>query len=54
MTVERLIKMLQEMPQDARIDIEVIGVDGAHSTYEDSEYEVYEGCENNVVIQGFN
>ena len=52
MTVKELIAKLEEMPQDAPICIEVLGITGAE-TCSDCVDMVFESCDDEVVIQGF-
>lgn len=53
MTVKKLITKLLDMPQDAEINLEIIGFHGMeHNCSADSaEIEVYEGINNRVCIQ---
>ena len=53
MKVKELIEMLKEMPQEATIDLEIITPYGAHGSANAEPDEVYEGTNNNVVIQGY-
>ena len=53
MTVKELIAQLKEMPQDATVDLEIITPYGAHGSANSDAEEVYEGTNNNVVIQGY-
>lgn len=55
MTVKELIAMLEEMPQDAKIELEILAptVNGTIGSLDAKADEVYEGAENNVIIQGF-
>lgn len=53
MTVKELIAKLKDMPQDAELNLEIIGFHGMeHSCSADSaDIEVYEGMNNRVCIQ---
>ena len=53
MTVKQLIAKLEEMPQEAEINLEIIGFHGMeHNCSADSaDIEVYEGVNNRVCIQ---
>ena len=55
MTVKELIAMLEEMPQNARIELEILApsANGTIGSLDAKAEEVFEGAENNVVIQGF-
>ena len=53
MTVKELIAKLKEMPQDAKVDLEIITPYGTHGSANADLEEVYEGVNNNVVIQGY-
>lgn len=53
MTVKALIMKLQDMPQEAEINLEIIGFHGMeHNCSADtSDIEVYEGVDDRVCIQ---
>ena len=53
MTVKTLIMKLQDMPQEAEINLEIIGFHGMdHNCSADtSDIEVYEGADDRVCIQ---
>lgn len=53
MTVKELIVQLEDMPQDAELNLEIIGFHGMeHSCSADSAHiEVYEGMNNRICIQ---
>jgi hypothetical protein len=55
MTVKKLITILEEMPQDAKIRVEMLAYNfkGTIVPTVSEINDVYEGIENNVVIQGF-
>ena len=53
MKVKELIEMLKEMPQEATVDLEIITPYGVHGSANAEPDEVYEGTNNNVVIQGY-
>lgn len=55
MTVKELIAQLEEMPQDAKIELEILApsTNGSIGSLDAKAEEVFEGVENNVVIQGF-
>lgn len=55
MTVKELIEQLKEMPQNAKIEIEILApsTNGQIGSLDAKAEEVFEGVENNVVIQGF-
>ena len=53
MTIAELISKLEEMPQDAKIELEVIDWLGrSKSTGANSTFEVYESVDGKIVIQG--
>lgn len=53
MTVKDLIEKLKTMPQEATVEIEILTPYGSSTESVDAEVdEVYEGTQNNVVIQG--
>lgn len=53
MTVKQLITKLKDMPQDAEINLEIIGFHGMeHNCSADSaDIEVYESADNRVCVQ---
>jgi uncharacterized alkaline shock family protein YloU len=53
MKVKELIEILKEMPQEAKIDLEIITPYGTHGSAVADLEEVYEGVNDNVVIQGY-
>lgn len=53
MTVKELIAKLKEMPQDAKVDLEIITPYGTYGSANAEPDEIYEGVRNNVVIQGY-
>ena len=53
MKVKELIEILKEMPQEAKIDLEIITPYRAKGSANSDLEEVYEGVNNNVVIQGY-
>lgn len=53
MTVKDLIAKLEEMPQDAKIELEIIDwLERSTSTNADTTYEIYESTTDTVIIQG--
>lgn len=53
MTVKDLIANLEEMPQDAKIELEIIDwLERSTSTNSSTTYEIYESITDTVVIQG--
>ena len=53
MKVKELIEILKEMPQEAKIDLEIITPYGTQGSAVADLEEVYEGVNDNVVIQGY-
>ena len=52
-TVAKLIRKLEEMPQDAKIELEVIDWLGrSTSTDSNAALEIFEDIHGNVIIQG--
>lgn len=52
-TVAKLIRKLEEMPQDAKIELEIIDWLGrSKSTKSNSTLEIFEDIYGNVIIQG--
>ena len=53
MTVKELIAKLEEMPQDAKIELEIIvWLERSTSTNASTTYEIYESITDTVIIQG--
>ena len=53
MTVKELIAKLEEMPQDAKVELEIIDwLERSTSTNADTTYEIYESITDTVIIQG--
>lgn len=53
MTIAELIRKLEEMPQDAKIELEVIDWLGrSKSTGTNSTFEIFEDVDGKIIIQG--
>lgn len=53
MTIAELIRKLEEMPQDAKIELEVIDWLGcSKSTGTNSTFEIFEDTDGKIIIQG--
>lgn len=52
MTVKELIAQLEEMPQDAIVELEIVGIPDNYSC--DDIDEIFETANNKVCIQAYN
>lgn len=52
MTVEELIAHLEKMPQEAKVELEILGIPDNYSA--DDVDEIYETSNNTVCIQAYN
>lgn len=53
MTIAELISKLEEMPQDAKIELEIIDwLSRSKSTGTNSTFEIFEDADGKIIIQG--